>query len=406
MLWAVLILLVIVILAFVFSPFWLNWLWFGSVGYRSVIVTNYLWDWASFLVGGIIGAFIFVFNVWMALRLSKEGQVQREGWLGRFSQRLIQVLAFGVGVLVFLVSGARFSDQWRDLLMAMRGGDFGVKDPTFNKDVGFYVFRLPMLHDLHTFLLQLGLVTIAAVAIVYAIRLGVRFRKWGDAPWVALRHLSILGSLVLLAFGAGYLLANYDLVFSTRGVVIGPSYTDVNIVRPLNYLMAFLSLAAAVALLFGNIVKNPRWLIGIVGGWAILAFAITPLLPVGVQRFIVDPNEFPREEKYIERNLQMTRAAFGLDQVSTTQVTGQDPIVASSLSTSTPPLSNVRIWDYNVVQPIYQQLQTFVPYYEFNDIDVDTYMIDGQPVQVLVAARELNVSGLPANSQTWTNIHL
>jgi len=406
MLWAVLVLLVIVVLAFVFSPFWINWLWFGSVGYRSVIVTNYVWDWASFIVGGLLGAFVFVFNVWLALKLSKEGQVQREGGVGRFSQRLIQVLAFGVGVLVFVVSGARFSDQWTDLLLAMRGGDFGVKDPTFHKDVGFYVFRLPILHDLHGFLLQLGLVTTAAVAIVYLIRLGVRFRKWGDVPWVALRHLSILGSLLLLAFGAGYLLANYDLVFSTRGVVIGPNYTDVNIVRPLNYLMAFLSLAAAIALLLGNVVKNPRWLIGIVGGWAILAFAITPLLPVGVQKFIVDPNEFPREEKYIERNITMTRAAFGLDQVTTAQVTGQDPIVASSLSTSAPPLSNVRIWDYNVVQPIYQQLQTFVPYYEFHDIDVENYTIGGQPVQVLVAARELNVEGLPANSQTWTNVHL
>jgi len=406
MLLAVLVLLVIVVLAFVFSPFWINWLWFGSVGYRSVIVTNYVWDWASFAVGGLVGAFIFVFNVWMALRLTREGQVQREGAVGRFSQRLIQVLAFGVGVLVFVVSGARFSDQWTDLLLAIRGGDFGVKDPTFNKDVGFYVFRLPILHDLYRFLLELGLVTLAAVALVYLIRLGARFRKWGEVPWVALRHLSILGSLLLLVFGLGYLLANYDLVLSTRGVVVGPNYTDVNIVRPLNYLMAFLSLAAAVALLFGNVVKNPRWLIGIVGGWAILAFAITPLLPVGVQKFIVDPNEFPREEKYIERNIAMTRAAFGLDQVAMTQVTGQDPIVASTLSTSTPPLSNVRIWDYNVVQPIYQQLQTFVPYYEFHDIDVDTYTIDGQPVQVLVSARELNVSGLPANAQTWTNVHL
>lgn len=403
---AVLVLLVIVVLAFVASPFWINWLWFGSVGYRSVIVTNYIWDWTSFIVGGLIGTLIFTLNVWTALRLSKEGQVQREGRLGRFSQRLIQILAFGVGFLVFIIAGTRFSNQWTDLLLAMRGGDFGVKDPTFKKDVGFYVFRLPILHDLHSFFLELGLVTLAAVAIVYAIRLGVRFRKWGDAPWVALRHLSILGSLLLLLFGAGYLLANWDLVFSTRGVVIGPNYTDVNVVRPLNYLMAFLSLAAAMALLVGNVVKNPRWLLGIIGGWAILAFAITPLLPAGVQKFIVDPNEFPREEKYIERNLQMTRAAFGLDQVATMQVTGQDPIVASSLSTSSPPLSNVRIWDYNVVQPIYQQLQTFVPYYEFGDIDVATYVINGQPVQVLISARELNVNGLPTNSQTWTNTHL
>jgi uncharacterized membrane protein (UPF0182 family) len=142
------------------------------------------------------------------------------------------------------------------------------------------------------------------------------------------------------------------------------------------------------------------------GGWAILAFLVTPLLPVVVQRFIVEPNEFSREQQYIERNIAMTRQAYDLNDVEVTDLTGQDPIVPAELPADEPPLSNVRIWDYRVVNPVYQQLQSFVPYYEFHDIDVDWYTIDGQPVQVLISGRELNIDGLPETARTWTNRHL
>ncbi len=403
---AVLVLVAIIIVLFGFSPFWINWLWFGSVGYRSILTTNYVSETLFFVVGGLIAAAVFVLNVWFALRTTREGQVQREGFVGRSSQRLIQFLAFGGGAVVFIVAGTIASHHWRAAMLAFQGGSFGVKDPTFHKDAGFYIFRLPLLHDLHSYLLRLGLVTLVAVAVVYILRLGVRFRNVGKMPWAALRHLSALGCFLLLVVAAGYLLRNYDLVFSTRGVVIGPGFTDVNVVRPLNWLMALLSAGAGIALLFGVVHRTPKWLIGLVGGWALLAFIVTPLLPLGVQRLIVDPNEFPREEKYIERNIQMTRAGFGLDQVTTKNVTGQDQITTAQLPVDKPPLSNVRIWDYRVVQPIYQQLQTFVPFYEFGDIDVDQYTVNGQQVQVLISARELNINGLPGNSQTWTNVHL
>lgn len=406
MLIALLVIVAIIVVLFAFSPFWINWLWFGSVGYRSILTTNYTMEALFFVVGGAIAAAVFVANVWFALRVTREGQVQREGIVGRFSQRFIQFLALGAGAVVFILAGTVASGHWRAAMLAVHGESFGVKDPTFHMDAGFYIFRLPLLHDLHSYLMRLGITTLVAVALVYLIRLGVRFRRWGDVPWAGLRHVSAIGCFLLLVVAGGYLLRNYDLVFSTRGVVIGPGFTDVNIVRPLNWLMAILSAGAGIALLFGVVLRTPKWLIGLLGGWALLAFVVTPLLPVGVQRLIVDPNEFHREQKYIERNMQMTRAGFGLDQVTTQNVTGQDPINAAQLPVDRPPLSNVRIWDYRVVQPIYQQLQTFVPYYEFGDIDVDHYTINGQPVEVLISARELNIEGLPANSRTWTNVHL
>lgn len=394
------------IVATITAPFWINWLWFGSMGYRSVIVTNYLGVTLTFLIAGLLAAAIFYVNVRLAIRNTRNQTAVREGRLGRFSKGALNVLGIVGSLALFLIVGWITKDFWREVWLALRAEEFGVKDPTFDRDVSFYVFTLPVLKGIQVSLLWIVGITAVAVAFVYLVRLGVRFGSWGDVPFAALRHLSGLGSALLLLVALGYILRNFELVYSTRGVVIGPGFTDVNIVRPLNWLMVILSVAAAIGLVSGYVLRSPKWLAGLLGGWFVLAFIVTPLLPVLVQRFIVEPNEFRREEQYIARNIDMTVAGFGLDDVEVTELSGQDPIDPNQLPADEPPLSNVRIWDYRVVTPIYQQLQSFVPYYEFADIDVDTYEIDGQNVQVLVSARELNIDGLRDTARTWTNRHL
>ena len=272
-----------------------------------------------------------------------------------------------------------------------------LKDPTFGRDVSFYVFTLPVLHGIQSALLLIVGVTTRGGGLVYLVRLGVRFGKWGDVPFAALRHLSGLGCALLLLVAFGYVLRNFDLVFShprgghwprlhRRQRRASAQLADgVHLCRDRDR-PAFRLRAAQP-----EVAGRPAWRLGI------LAFLVTPLLPVLVQRFVVEPNEFGREEKYIARNIDMTLAGFGLDDVEVTDLTGQDPIVPAELPADEPPLSNVRIWDYRVVDPVYQQLQSFVPYYEFTDIDVDRYTIDGQPVQVLISARELNIDGLRGN---------
>ncbi|MBA2775962.1 MAG: UPF0182 family protein [Chloroflexia bacterium] len=388
------------------APFWINWLWFGSMGYRSIIVTNYTGVILNFLVGGLLAAGIFIVNVRFAVRNTRNEWGLREGSVGRFSKSALNFLGLVFGGVLFVFVGWISKDFWRDVWLAMRADEFGIVDPTFNRDVSFYVFTLPVLKGVQNSLMWIVGITIVAVALVYLVRLGVRFGKWDDVPMVALRHLSGLACAMLLLIAFGYVLRNFELVYSTRGVVIGPGFTDVNIVRPLNWMMAFLSAATAIGLLSGIVLRTPRWLVGLLGGWFVLAVLVTPLLPVLVQQFFVEPNEFRREEQYIARNIDMTLAGFALDDVEVTELTGQDPIVPAELPADEPPLSNVRVWDYRVVQPVYQQLQTFVPYYEFDDIDVDWYMIDGQPVQVLISARELNIDGLRENARTWTNRRL
>ena len=395
------VLVVVFLLLFGLAPFWINWLWFGSVGYRSVLVTGYVAKVVAFFGAGLIAALILWLNLTIALRNTRDPR--GEGTVGRFSQRLITLLTLAGSALVFIIAGINGARHWQPVMLALNSKSFGVKDPTFNRDVSFYIFSLPVLHGIQTALMLIIILTLVAVALVYLVRLGVRFRRLGDVPFVALRHLSGLVATLLLVFAFGYLLRNYDLVFSSRGVVIGPGFTDVNVVRPLNWLMALASVLTAVGLLSGVVLRTPKWLIGLLGSWAFLALVLTPVLPQLVQRTIVEPSEFSREGKYIQRNIAMTQAAWGLDTVETTDLSGQGVIDPSKLPADEPPLSNVRIWDYRVVGPIYQQLQTFVPWYEFNDVDIDEYLIDGKPVQVMISARELNPDAL---TPTWSNTHL
>lgn len=406
MLIATLVIVLLFVLASVTAPFWINWLWFGSMGYRSIIITNYLGVTLTFLATAVLSAAAFIVNVRLAVRNTRNRTGPGEGRVGRFSVSALNGIGIVLGTGLGLVTGWLSKDFWREAWLALRADTFGVNDPTFGRDISFYLFSLPVLHGVQqSLLLIVGAITVTVVA-VYLIRLGLRFGKWGDVPGNAVRHVSGLISILLLLVAIGYVLNTYELVFSTRGVVIGPGFTDVNIVRPVNWLMAFISAAIAIGLLSGFVLRSPKWLLGLLGGWVLLALLVTPLLPVLVQRFIVEPNEFPREQTYIARNIEMTRQAYQLFDVEITELTGQDPIVPSELPPDQPPLSNVRIWDYRVVGPVYQQLQSFVPYYEFADIDIDWYMIDGQPVQVLISGRELNINGLPETARTWTNRHL
>lgn len=402
-----LILAVVAVLAFFSAPFWMNWLWFDSVGYRSVLVTSYLAQGITFFVTALIAALLFYTNVRLAIRNTKKFDIGTDGRAGRFSNAALKWLGLiGTGVVAF-TAGRYFSNRWEEVLLFLNGREFGVTDPTFNRDVGFYVFRVPFLRTLENTLMLLLLVTLAAVLIVYLVRMGVRFRSLGTVPMAALRHIMGLFSALLLVIALGYLLSNFELVHSSRGVVNGPGFTDTNIVRWINYIMVAMSLAAAVALLTGYVLRNARILIGILGIWLIANFVLTPLLPMAVQRFIVEPNEFQREQGYISHNVEMTRQGWGIDDVQRSDLTGQEQLVPSQLNTQPGgDLSNVRIWDYRVVGPVFQQVQSFVPFYEFVDIDVDRYTVDGNVVQVIVGPRELSLDGLESGRRTWTNEHL
>lgn len=393
--------------AFVSAPFWINWLWFGDIGYRSVLIRTYSYQIITFFVAALVSGLLFLTNVRLALRNSKKFDVGVDSRFGDASNTVIKWLSIIGAAVVAFVLGRYFSNRWEEVALFFTGREFGISDPTYGRDVGFYIFQVPFFRTLETTLLSLLLVTILAVAFVYLLRMGIRFRNWGSVPMVAVRHIIALVSAYLLVMALGYLLNNFELAHSSRGVVVGPGFTDSNIVRPLNWIMIVMSAAAAIMLLTGYVLKNTKLLFGILGVWLVASFVLHPVLPMAVQRFFVEPSEFRREQSYISHNIEMTRAGFGLKDVEIVGLTGQEQLVPSELDTGPGgELANVRIWDYRVVNPILQQVQTFVPFYEFGDIDVDRYDVDGQPVQVLVGVREINLDGLAPGRQTWTNERL
>lgn len=401
------ILLVLVVFAFVTAPFWINWLWFGSMGYRSVLIKTYVAQGLTFLAAAFVAAILFLTNVKLALRNSQKYDMGTDGKFGQAGIKAINLMAIiGAAVLAF-VAGRYFSDRWEEVMLFLNTKSFGVEDPTFGRDVGFYVFQVPFYRTLETTLIGLLGVTILGVLIVYLLRMGFRFKQWGNMPIVALRHITGLVSALLLVMALGYLLSTFELVYSSRGVVNGPGFTDSNIVRPLMWIMAAMSLFAAIFLLTGFALRNMKWFFGVIGIWLVASFVLTPVLPMAVQRFFVEPSEYRREKNFISNNISMTRAGFGLDKVEMIDLTGQEQLVPSQLDSGPGgELSNVRIWDYRVVGPVYKQVQTFVPFYEFPDIDVDRYELDGETVQVIVGVRELNLEGLAPGRKTWTNKHL
>lgn len=401
---ALAILIIIGLVIYGTAKFWVNWWWFGSVGYRSVLVTRYLTEAVAFVVGGLLaGAFAYA-NLVVALRRSRGARPR--GTRLALGDRFLLALIIIASVAVLLVWGSAASDRWQLWQLFFRGKSFGINDPVFHHDVGFYVFAMPALTALRNGLFALVAVTTVGVIVVYVVRMGVRFRELRRIPSTMRVHVLALVASLLVLFGLGYILANYQLLYSTRGVTFGASYTDVNVQRWANWLLAIVSFVAALLVVYNVFRWRLRWLAGAVGGWVILAVVVGALIPSFVQSSMVKPNELSKERTYIGQNITMTRAAYGLGDVNVRDLSGQGTITQAELNAQPLTFSNVRLWDYRVALQTFQQTKAFVPYYTFNDVDIDRYQIDGKPVQVLISARELDLAGLPDKAQTWTNEHL
>ena len=396
-------LVIAAIFAFIYltSTFWVQWWWFESVGYQSALLTRYISAGLAFIVAALLVGGFFAVNWQLALR-----RQERAGRGGRLaSSRLLRWPLWLLTIAIGLFAGWIAAQQWGMWRLAFAGNSFGIADPIFGLDARFYVFLLPALELAHQMAIATVIATIVATGLIYLGLRGLdRLDQLGASPQ-ARRHLVILGAVLLILFGIGYVLANYDLQYSTTGFAYGPSFTDVMVVRPLNYFLALVSVAAAMVLLFSRRTDQLRWLAGIAIVW-VAAVVIGELVPRIVQQTIVEPNELQRESPYIANNIALTRAGFGLTDVVSRTLSGQGEPPPSALRADSPVLRNVRLWDYRIARQTYQQLRSFVPYYRFNDVDVDRYPEEDALQQVLISARELDITGLPANAQTWTNQHL
>lgn len=398
------IILVVVIVLFGSANFWVNWWWFGSMGHRDVLTTRYISEILTFLVGMVLALVVMGGNLVIALRRTRGSRPA--GRFSSFADRSIMTLILAVTVVISLGFGLAASQRWETWALWFNGSSFGIDDPVFHRDAGFYVFAMPALHLVANGAIVLLGATTVAVTLVYAIRLGMNVRRVTGVPRQLRVHVLALVGAILVVVAFRNVLANYDLVYSTRGIVFGASYTDVNIQRWANWALAFITLAIAALLLVNAFVQRIRLLLGAIGAWAIVSVLLGYAIPLGVQQTIVEPSELQHERPYIANNIEMTRAAFDINAIPSSELTGLAPVTSTEIDQNPETLENIRLWDYRIIQATFQQLQSFVPYYLFRDVDVDRYQPDGTIEQVVVSAREFDADGLPANAQTWTNRHL
>jgi uncharacterized membrane protein (UPF0182 family) len=414
--WLIALVVILVVLLFSLrglAGFYTDFLWFDSLGQGST--------WSSLLAAKVAPALVFtvVFfaimfvNLVIADRLAPKYRSTgpEDELIARYQQatgRFTGRIRIGVSLFFALIAGIGVSSQWKQWVLFTNASEFGVKDPQFDMDVGFYVFKLPFLQFITEWLFAGLVIVLIVTAVEHYLNGGIRFQSPFQRVTPQVKaHLSVILAVMALVKTAQYYLGRYELTLSSRGVVEGASYTDVNAELPALNLLVIISIFAA-GLFIWNIWRR-GWVLPIiaVGLWGFVSLVIGTIYPAAIQQFKVGPNEFQTEQKYIARNIRATRDAFGLDQVksedfaftSFAQVESPQEILNESTT-----IDNARLWDPNVIAATYRQVQKLQTYYQIGDVDVDRYLVDGQTRQVLVAARNLNSADLP--SQSFVNRHI
>jgi hypothetical protein len=411
--------LVLLAILFTFmSQFYVDLLWYREVDFSSVFWTTL---WTKLLLGLVFGLIFFallIVNLLIVRRSSPTTRVLTpdqevvERIRQTFQPYLRWIVPLGAGLLALTV-GVGVSRQWQTYLLWKNSGGvtFGNPEPLFHRDPAFYIFNLPWLRFLQGWLFSSLVGVTFLVAIAYFLWGGIRPQApggFGQKVDPAVRaHLSVLLGLIMLVKAWGYYLGRFDLLTSKRGVVEGASYTDVKAQLPALNLLAIVAVICAI-LFFVNI-RVRVWALPIiaVGLLAIVSVLLGTAYPSFVQRFRVAPQEYQREQPYIEDNIAGTRTAFGLDKIDYQPDRPVDPVVtAKELRDNGPTISNIRLWRPPILGENFQSLQRIRQYYDFLDVDVDRYHVNGKERVQMVSGREVTQQGIPGTGGTWQNQHL
>jgi uncharacterized membrane protein (UPF0182 family) len=391
---------------------WTDQMWFSQTGYGSV--------WTTLLVTkvglAIVFGLIFFILMWVNLLLTdrfgaRDLSFEPEDEIVRRFQNVVRPYAGRIyaviGVFTGLIAGLNATGQWQAYLLFIHSKSFNLKDALFHKDLSFYVFTLPFLSFIVTWTLVSLFVILIITAAFHYLNGGIRATR--VTPRVAPRvkaHLSVIGAGIALMKAAGYIIAKWELVNSTNGYVQGAGYTDVHARMPAMTILFYLSLAAAVILLVN--VRSRGWSLPAVavGLWVFVALVIGVLYPTFLQALKVSPAQATLEAPYIQRDINATRSAYGLDQVAFHTFQGATTISPKQVVTDAATLANIRLWDpaSSIALQTVTKRQSIRSYYTFTTLAVDRYVVNGKVTPVLIGARQLNSSSLP--SPSWVNTHL
>ena len=381
-------------------------LWYGELGYRDVftkILVMKLW---LFIGGTLVTAAALIVNFYYTFRFSRGPSTLP---VTDETMRLLRALLVAAVVITALtaapVFGSAAAGRWEVFLLFLNKVSFGVPDAEFGQDLSFFIVTLRMLNFIQSWIMGILITSVVMSLLLYAGIYGLRGLNFFLAPRM-LKHIGILGGLLMVSIAAGHVLAIYELVVSPGGLVAGAGYTDIHARIPVLWLMTSIAALGAGAFFVSNYFGGLRLMVGSFSLWIIMALLANLAFPALFQRFQVDPNEFEREQVYIERNIESTRVAYQLDQVEEVALPAVGDIDANVVANNLPVIENIRLWDVEPLQDAYNQLQFMELYYNFLNMDSDRYVLDGRLRQVLLAARELDPDNLPADAQNWVNRRL
>ncbi len=412
-------LLVLIGLAVLFSGArtWLSYyvdaLWFGSLGYLQVFSKSLSLQWTVFIFFAA-ATFLILYGSFRALKKTQLATlpISHTIFVGGQPVKLpvepvIRFIGLGGSILIALATGAFMMAEWPALALYWYASPTAgqMADPIFGKALSFYLFTLPAWQLISGWLMLLAVIICATSVFFMVMKRDGNAQEgpYGTSNAMSWSPLSMTFAAFLLVLAIRVYLGRFDYLFEDHTVFGGVTYTEAHVMLPgLLFICAALVLGAGIAAANAFSIRRGRWLLAAVAP-AAFCYIVLQISGWYVQSFIAKPNELVREQPYITHNIQLTRQAYALDHVAQRQFPAETSVEALDRANNQPTLQNIRLWDWRALQDTLRQIQEIRTYYDFPDVDIDRYEIDGKMREVMLATRELNVEKLPESSRNWIN---
>ena len=393
--------------------YWVDLLWFRSLGYAQVFWKTWGLEWGTFAAFAVL-TFLILYGAFLALRHSHAADLPETHTIFFSGQpielpvaKALRVVAVIAALLIAVATGLAMEAEWPTLALYWYAPHAAatVTDPIFGRPLGFYLFTLPAWQLIAGWLLTLAVIVCVLTVLFLLVAgsrraLGGRFGGPASLPW---RGVSIAGGFLLLTLAIHEYVGRFQLLFEHHTIFDGVTYTDAHVTLiGMLFVSAALAIGAVIAIASGIFRPRMRWLIAAIAPAAV-CFVVAGIAGWYVSTFIVNPNRLDRERPYIANNIIFTRQAYGLDRFAQSEFPAETNVAAADPEHNQATLENIRLWDVGALQDTLRQVQEIRTYYDFPGIDIDRYQINGSLRQVMLAVRELNVDKLPESSRNWIN---